>query len=158
MRALSVKAPWAWAICHAGKRVENRDWPGGLDNRAIPRFCALHTSRATRFDLSTDVGADACDFIARITGKPVPDIDEHHPGHIVAMMMLGPIIHNVDEARAIGQEAWFAGPHAFGITAVFVLPTPVIAKGALNFWRVPGKAAELVLEQLPPVWAQDAAA
>lgn len=26
MRALTVKAPWAWAILHAGKDVENRSW------------------------------------------------------------------------------------------------------------------------------------
>lgn len=26
MKALSIRNPWAWAICHAGKRVENREW------------------------------------------------------------------------------------------------------------------------------------
>ena len=26
MRALTVKAPWAWAIIHGGKEVENRTW------------------------------------------------------------------------------------------------------------------------------------
>ena len=26
MRALTVKQPWAWAIIHAGKNVENRTW------------------------------------------------------------------------------------------------------------------------------------
>ena len=26
MRAFTVKAPWAWAIIHAGKDVENRTW------------------------------------------------------------------------------------------------------------------------------------
>ena len=24
--ALSIRQPWAWAICHAGKDIENRDW------------------------------------------------------------------------------------------------------------------------------------
>ena len=28
MKALSIRQPWAWAILHAGKRVENRDWQG----------------------------------------------------------------------------------------------------------------------------------
>ncbi|MQA14935.1 MAG: ASCH domain-containing protein [Pseudonocardiaceae bacterium] len=27
MRALSIRQPWAWAILHAGKDVENRSWP-----------------------------------------------------------------------------------------------------------------------------------
>lgn len=28
MRAISIRQPWCWAILHAGKRVENRDWKG----------------------------------------------------------------------------------------------------------------------------------
>lgn len=28
MKALSVRQPWPWAILHAGKRIENRDWRG----------------------------------------------------------------------------------------------------------------------------------
>ena len=27
MKILSVQQPWAWAILHAGKNVENRTWP-----------------------------------------------------------------------------------------------------------------------------------
>ena len=27
MKAISIKQPWAWAIIHAGKNVENRSWP-----------------------------------------------------------------------------------------------------------------------------------
>ena len=26
MKALSIRQPWAWAIIHAGKDVENRPW------------------------------------------------------------------------------------------------------------------------------------
>lgn len=26
-KALSIRQPWAWAIVHAGKDIENRDWP-----------------------------------------------------------------------------------------------------------------------------------
>lgn len=36
MKALSIRQPWAWAILHAGKDVENRDWS---DN-----YPALHTA------------------------------------------------------------------------------------------------------------------
>lgn len=28
LRALSIRQPWAWAILHAGKLVENREWDG----------------------------------------------------------------------------------------------------------------------------------
>lgn len=26
MKALSIRQPWAWAICYAGKDIENREW------------------------------------------------------------------------------------------------------------------------------------
>ena len=26
-KAISIRQPWAWAIIHAGKDIENRDWP-----------------------------------------------------------------------------------------------------------------------------------
>lgn len=26
VKALTIRQPWAWAICHAGKRIENRAW------------------------------------------------------------------------------------------------------------------------------------
>jgi hypothetical protein len=30
MKALSLRQPWAWAIVHAGKRIENRTWNTSL--------------------------------------------------------------------------------------------------------------------------------
>ena len=26
MKALTIKQPWAWAILHGGKDIENRNW------------------------------------------------------------------------------------------------------------------------------------
>ena len=26
MKAITIRQPWAWSICHAGKRIENREW------------------------------------------------------------------------------------------------------------------------------------
>lgn len=37
LKALSIRQPWAWAILHAGKDVENRDWS--------ERYPALHEAR-----------------------------------------------------------------------------------------------------------------
>lgn len=31
--ALSLTPPWTWAILHAGKRIENRDWRNGCSRR-----------------------------------------------------------------------------------------------------------------------------
>ena len=40
MKALTLRHPWAWAIVHCGKDVENRTWkPVGLEKGD---FLALH--------------------------------------------------------------------------------------------------------------------
>jgi hypothetical protein len=38
MRALTVRQPWAWAIIHGGKDVENRSWT----NRYATGLIAIH--------------------------------------------------------------------------------------------------------------------
>ena len=37
--ALTVRQPWAWAIIHAGKDFENRDWPKHPARRFSGRVC-----------------------------------------------------------------------------------------------------------------------
>lgn len=43
MKALSIRQPWAWAILHAGKRIENRDWAGCAFRGPL----LLHASKGT---------------------------------------------------------------------------------------------------------------
>lgn len=40
MMALTVKQPWAWAIVHSTKRVENRTWPP--PDKIIRQRIAIH--------------------------------------------------------------------------------------------------------------------
>lgn len=37
-RALTVRQPWTWAICHAGKDIENRTWP--IPPKHLARPCS----------------------------------------------------------------------------------------------------------------------
>jgi hypothetical protein len=41
MKAISIRAPWAWAILHAGKDVENRTWPTNVRGTV-----AIHASNS----------------------------------------------------------------------------------------------------------------
>ena len=45
MKALSIRQPWAWAILHAGKDVENRTW--GTCYRGL---LLLHASKTVDLD------------------------------------------------------------------------------------------------------------
>ena len=62
MKALSVRQPWAWAIMHAGKDVENRT--------RITRYrgpVAIHATRCTRAEYEQAAGV-----IYGICGVKVP--------------------------------------------------------------------------------------
>lgn len=50
MKAITIQQPWAWAICHAGKRIENRAWhnaPGLLAQarRLVGQRIAIHAAK-----------------------------------------------------------------------------------------------------------------
>jgi len=45
MKALTIRQPWAWAIFHAGKDIENRDWPTRLRGRI-----AIHAAKGMTRD------------------------------------------------------------------------------------------------------------
>jgi hypothetical protein len=36
--ALSIRQPWAWLICHAGKNIENRPWRTQFRGRFLRSF------------------------------------------------------------------------------------------------------------------------
>lgn len=121
MKALSIRQPWAWAIIHAGKDIENRDWPTNLRGRI-----AIHASATwPKPDYEIDV-----DVIRRITGKPVPPRDE---------FMLGAIIGTVNLTNCVGssRSPWFFGDYGFALADPIPLATPIPFKGVLGFWEVP---------------------
>lgn len=45
MKALSIRQPWAWAILHAGKDIENRDWRTDFRGRVL-----IHTGKICTAD------------------------------------------------------------------------------------------------------------
>ena len=75
MKALSVRQPWAWAIMHAGKDVENRT--------RITRYrgpLAIHATKCTR-----DQYARAAGMILSICGKAPPpwEVAKATFGHVI---------------------------------------------------------------------------
>jgi len=52
MKALTLQQPWAWAVCHAGKRCENRAWltaPGllAVARSLVGQRFAVHAAAGT---------------------------------------------------------------------------------------------------------------
>ncbi len=120
--ALSVRQPWAWAIIHAGKDIENRTWQAvnhGLKQRGR---IAIHASKGlTRAEYD-----DASEFMAAIHVKcPAP-----------AYLMRGGIIGSVEviDVASFSTSPWFFGPRGL----VLRNPEPCTflpAIGALGYFK-----------------------
>lgn len=96
--ALSVRQPWAWAIVHAGKDIENRSWQAvnhGLRQRG--RIC-IHASKG----MSREEYEDTADFIGGM-GIVCPPAADLKRGGIIGTVE---VVDVVSES----ESPWFFGP------------------------------------------------
>ncbi len=99
MVALSIRQPWAWAILHAGKDIENRTWKTSVRGRVY-----IHASKTVEKD---DVA------FLRTKGYQVP---EGLPtgGIVGAVDITGWVTHSESE--------WFYGPIGFTLANPEAMP------------------------------------
>lgn len=146
LRALTLTPEWAWAVCHLGRRVENRTWapPRAIVGQRI----AIHAGKA-RPDW------DAVDLMAGCAGWRVQRYAHvyERPGERLvfpgAKLTRGAIVATalLRGAREVSQRAavgWECGPWCWDLDDVQVLSTPVPCTGALGLWRVSAEVAALV--------------
>lgn len=136
--ALSVRQPWAWAIIHAGKDIENRTWKPGNPGLRFRGDLAIHAARG----MTQDEYEDACDSIEHLCGLRVPPAIELHRGGIIGVARLTDIV-------LASTSRWFAGKH--GLVLADAVPVPFVpAAGNLGFydWR------DLPVTEMPapPKW------
>lgn len=122
--ALSVRQPWASAIVHGVKDIENRDW--STETRG---FVCIHASRWTHKNFAEDTN-DFWSLVSdrRITAE-LPKINNEHFGAIIGVAEI------VDCVRR-SSSPWFVGRYGFVLAkAMPVDPIPV--NGQLGFfdWR-----------------------
>jgi len=113
IKALSIQQPWAWAILHAGKPVENRSW-----NTSVRGIIAIHAGK--KYD------RDGHEWIQDEFDIAIPTILP--VGGIVGTV----VIHRVATEHA---SPWFFGPYGF------VLENPkeitfIPMRGQLGFFEV----------------------
>ena len=126
MKALSVRAPWWWAILVAGKDIENRDWNTNFRGRFL-----IHASKwYVHHEVVDDLWA-----IQRILKLDPPT---EHPyqylvpfgGHIVGSVEIVDCVTDSD-------SPWFFGKYGFVLRNPQDFETPIPFKGALGFFDVP---------------------
>lgn len=124
MKALSIRQPWAWAILHAGKPVENRTWWSKFRG---PFF--IHASQ--KFDV------DGYDWIQthlhRLRIKDgIPEITDQWAfprGGIVG-------ISNIVDCVKQHSSPWFFGPFGLVLRSTMIIEPVIPLRGQLGFFNV----------------------
>lgn len=131
MKALSIRQPWAWAILHAGKNIENRSW--GTWHRGV---VLIHAAKGTGY---VDEYGDAACGIYGLSGKRVPELSVIPRGGIVGAMWIDRIV----SPAAPAANDWHL-PDQFGwhIARAVELPFRPL-KGQLGLFDVECTAEEL---------------
>lgn len=129
--ALSIRQPWAWAIVHAGKDIENRNWP----TKYRGPICIHAAKGMTRGEYD-----DANDVIGRTVGRVEQAWLDRWLGVTAAPMLLdrGGIIGVAEIVDCVDASSspWFIGRYGFVLRNAH--PVDFISvKGALGFfdWR-----------------------
>lgn len=120
--ALSVRQPWAWAIIHAGKPVENRDWRRPNPGLKFRGRVAIHASKG----MTRDEYLQAASFMVTL-GIVCPPARDLLRGGIVGSVEVVDVVSSYD-------SPWFFGPR--GLVLAAAEPCAFIPSvGALGFFR-----------------------
>jgi hypothetical protein len=124
LKALSIRQPWAWAITHAGKDIENRTWATKFRGRML-----IHAGKTV-----IEKDYDKCfDVIKDINRRETPP-------PILRTLRLGPFGGIVGECEIVdcltqSDSPWFFGPYGFVLRNCQPLPFAP-CKGKLGFFEV----------------------
>jgi len=130
MKALSVRAPWWWAILH-GKPVENRGWPTNFRGRVWIHASKFWKMSAILDDLEDIRDMEMADHIS------LPYL--HFPEIEALRDSGGCIVGSVEIVDCVKSHpsAFFVGEYGFVLRDPIILPKPVPFKGMLGFFDVP---------------------
>jgi hypothetical protein len=102
IKCLTIRQPWAWAIIHAGKDIENRTWATSYRGPLL-----IHAARGMTHDEYTDGSL----FINKITSRKEPSFRTPIPGDLEFGGIIG-LIDLVD-CVTVSDSPWFTGPYGF---------------------------------------------
>ena len=105
MKALSIRQPWAWLICHAGKDIENRTWPTKFRGPVLIHAAKGMTRLEYQYALATVERANRIRH-----GNPIilPPFEELERGGIVGQAEIVSCVFD-------SCSPWFCGPWGFGL-------------------------------------------
>jgi hypothetical protein len=125
LHGITLHRPWAWAIAHSTKRVENRTWKPTI---AVGSYLAIHAGKTWDEDAANNIAAEI--------DPKCPLKAEEHPMGIVAVARLARVIDCSREDVPEDQAQWTVGPHAWLLDNVTALRSPIECRGAQGLWVI----------------------
>lgn len=157
MKLLSLRQPWAWAVMHGGKRIENRKW-----NTNYRGQVAIHASKGCGVIECAQAMEWMLDRELLLPDAPWPGIEAAPRGGIVGLARVYNVIPPGREAFAaeiarqcsrLGNEVdlrWW-DREQFGFVLVDVTEVPFVpAPGSIGLFDVPHD----VLQRMGPSYAR----
>ncbi|MHB0998192.1 MAG: ASCH domain-containing protein [Armatimonadota bacterium] len=129
MKAISIQQPWAWAILHAGKDVENRTWQTGYRGQIV-----IHAGKK--------IDKEGVDYL-RYQGIDVPM--NLPTGCYVGTVEITGCGH-IDEIKSFNE--WACGPYCWGLHNPKAFIRPIPGPGQLSIFEVPVDILSLIRKDL----------
>ncbi len=131
MLALSVRQPWAWAIVHANKNIENRVW---RTNHRGPVL--IHAAKGmTRVEYAAFNDFYRGEIAVRRPSElliPVPPFDQLERGGFIGRAVIADCVSQHD-------SPWFCGPYGFVLKDAEPIPFHP-HRGERRLFNVPASA------------------
>ena len=131
MQAITIHAPWAWAIVHGHKRIENRSWTTSIRGRV-----AIHAGAST-------VSDKAAEKLFREIGIEYPDDWSPYRSKLLGSVEIVDVISDCDQTSLLATSKptdfgpWWTGPNGFVLKSPKPLSEPIRCSGQLRFWNLP---------------------
>jgi hypothetical protein len=133
VKALTLLRPWAYAITHLGKRVENRTWRPSAAMIGVQ--IAIHAGKG-----KDNPGAEW--ILDSGLAATLPPLAWQETA-IVGVATISGIVEGSD-------SPWFFGPYGWVLSEVKAVDVPVPCKGALGLWEIP---AHVIADMRSRTWA-----
>lgn len=129
LRALTVRQPWAWAIIHGGKDIENRSW-----NTKHRGPLVIHAG------MGFDRDDETLRRVRKLSKRSLPD--EFDRGMLIGVV---DVVDSVDMHRS----PWFVGDYGFVLENPRAFKKPIPCKGRLSYFDV--EIPDSVLKSAIPI-------
>lgn len=127
MKALTIRQPWAWAILHAGKGIENRSWTTSYRGPLAIHAAVTYAAKAK---------------LPR--GVRPPPREDLPSGAIVGVVDLVDVVEH-------SSSRWFGGPFGFVLVNPRAFARPLPCKGRLNLWSLSPAQVRTLLRRMGSV-------